>query len=201
MKSLYNFIVKPFNQRYNNVIDVDGKDLITNTSIDDYRSVSKKALVVSTPLSYSGNIIVNSEIYVHHNIFRRYYNIRGEESNSSKYFKDNNYFVNTGQIYVYKKDKEWKTNLDYCFVKPLINKSNLQTDKERKHFGVLKYSNRFLEDAGLSPGDLVAFTPSSEFEFVVEGERLYCMKFNDIVLTHEYEGNEEENNPSWAKSH
>jgi hypothetical protein len=27
------------------------------------------------------------------------------------------------------------------------------------------------------------------------------MKFNDIVLTHEHEGNEEENNPSWAKSH
>jgi hypothetical protein len=26
------------------------------------------------------------------------------------------------------------------------------------------------------------------------------MKSNDIALTHEYQGNEEENNPSWAKS-
>jgi len=25
------------------------------------------------------------------------------------------------------------------------------------------------------------------------------MKSNDIAVTHEYEGNEEENNPSWAK--
>ena len=26
------------------------------------------------------------------------------------------------------------------------------------------------------------------------------MKSNDIALTHEYEGNEKENNPSWAKA-
>jgi len=26
------------------------------------------------------------------------------------------------------------------------------------------------------------------------------MKSNDIALTHEYQGNEKENNPSWAKS-
>ena len=44
------------------------------------------------------------------------------------------------------------------------------------------------------------FTPNSEFEFIIEGERLYCMKSNDIALTHEYQGDEKENNPSWAKS-
>jgi len=42
------------------------------------------------------------------------------------------------------------------------------------------------------------FTPYSEFEFIIEGERLYCMKSNDIALTHEYQGNEKEYNPSWA---
>ena len=46
----------------------------------------------------------------------------------------------------------------------------------------------------------MVFTPYSEFEFIIEGERLYCMKSNDIAITHEYEGNEEEYNPSWAKS-
>ena len=53
---------------------------------------------------------------------------------------------------------------------------------------------------GITPGALITFTPNSEFEFIIEGERLYCMKSNDIALTHEYQGNEEENNPSWAKS-
>ena len=32
------------------------------------------------------------EIVIHHNVFRRYYDIKGKEKNSSKYFKDNLYF-------------------------------------------------------------------------------------------------------------
>ncbi len=71
---------------------------------------------------------------------------------------------------------------------------------EKEYFGILKYSNKSLERLGLASGDLVVFTPNSEFEFIIEGERLYCMKSNDIAVTHEYEGNEKENNPSWAKS-
>ena len=93
-----------------------------------------------------------------------------------------------------------KCNLNYCFVKPILNKSMFKTSKEKEHFGILKYSNKFLEAAGLTPGELVVFTPDSEFEFIIEGEKLYCMKSNDIAVTHEYEGNEKENNPSWAKS-
>jgi len=45
---------------------------------------------------------------------------------------------------------------------------------------------------------LVTFRPESEFEFIVDNQRLYCMKSNDIVIKHEYEGNEKEYNPSWA---
>ena len=85
-------------------------------------------------------------------------------------------------------------------LQPILNKSYLTLSKEKEHFGILKYSNNSLEAVGLKPGDLVVFTPYSEFEFIVEGERLYCMKSNDIAVTHEHEGNEEENNPSWAKS-
>ena len=92
-----------------------------------------------------------------------------------------------------------KPHLDYCFVKPILNKSNLSVDKEKEYFGILKYSNKSLEAVGLKPGDLVMFTPNSEFEFIIEGERLYCMKSNDIAVTHEYEGNEEEYQPNWAK--
>ena len=121
--------------------------------------------------------------------------MRGKEKNSSTFFKDELYFCNLDQIYMY----NLKPHLDYCFVKPILNKSNLSVDKEKEHFGILKYSNKSLEAVGLNPGDLVVFTPNSEFEFIIEGERLYCMKSNDIAVTHEYEGNEEENNPSWAK--
>ena len=196
MKSLYNFIIKPFNKRYDNTKKINDKTFIVNTSIEDHKFISKKAIVVSTPSAYKTKINIGDELYVHHNIFRRWYDQKGNERNSSTYFKDNLYFVSPGQIYMY----NLKTHLDYCFVKPLKNQSFLENRKEQPNVGIVKYSNSSLEALGITPETLITFTPNSEFEFIIEGERLYCMKSNDIALTHEYQGNEKENNPSWAKS-
>ncbi len=196
MKTLYNFLIKPYKERYNNTLNIEGKDLIVNTSIEDHKFVSKKAVVVSIPTAYKTNIRIGDIVYVHHNIFRRWYDQKGNERNSSTYFKDDLYFCGLDQIYLY----NLKCNLDYCFIKPIKDKTFLSIGREQEHFGILKYSNSSLERLGLTSGALVIFTPNSEFEFIIEGERLYCMKSNDIALTHEYEGNEEENNPSWAKS-
>ena len=196
MKSLYYFIVKPLNDRYDNTRTVAGTDLIINSGIEDHRFISKKAVVVSTPAAYTTKINIGDELYIHHNIFRRWYDQKGKERNSSTHFKDDLYFVAPEQIYMY----NLKTHLDYCFVKPLKNQSVLENRKEQPNIGIVKYSNKSLEALGITPGTLITFTPNSEFEFIIEGERLYCMKSNNIALTHEYQGNEEENNPSWAKS-
>ena len=75
----------------------------------------------------------------------------------------------------------------------------LNQNKEKPLTGILKYSNNILKDMGVEEEDLVGFTPVSEFEFIVDNERFYCMKSNDIVIKHEYEGNEKEYNPSWAQ--
>ncbi len=194
MKSLYSFIVKPYDERYNNTKDINGNELILNTSIDDHIFVSKKAIVISTPVAFDTDIKVNDIVYVHHNLFRRWRDQRGNERNSSTHFKDDLYFATLDQIYMYNS----KAHLDYCFVKPLKQVDGFNALKEKEHFGILKYSNTSLERVGLHPETLVVFTPNSEFEFIINGERLYCMKSNDIAITHEYEGNEEEYNPSWA---
>ena len=196
MQSLYYFIVKPLNDRYDNTRRIAGTDLIINSSIENHRFISKKAVVVSTPAAYTTKINIGDEVYVHHNVFRRWYDQKDRERNSSTYFKDDLYFVIPEQIYMY----NLKPHLDYCFVKPLKNQSFLEHRKEQPNVGIVKYSNKSLEALGITPETLITFTPDSEFEFIIEGERLYCMKSNDIALTHEYQGNEEENNPSWAKS-
>ena len=196
MKSLYQFIIKPLNNRYDNIRKVNDNELIINTSIEDHRFVSKKAKVISTPKAYKTKIEQGDEVYVHHNIFRRYYDMKGREKNSSTFFKDDLYLAYPEQIYMYNN----KSHLNYCFVKPLLNKNYLSVDKEQNHIGILKYGNNLLDDLKIKPGELVTFTPNSEFEFIVNNERLYCMKSNDIALTHEHEGNEKEYNPRWAKS-
>ena len=197
MKSLYSFIVKPLNDRYDNTKKVNDKTLIINTSIENHEFVSKKAVIVSTPSAYKTKINIGDEVYVHHNIFRRWYDQKGRERNSSTYFKDDLYFVNPEQVYMYNN----KCHLNYCFVKPLKNKDILRNQKEQPNVGVIKYTNDSLEAIGITPGTLITFTPNSEFEFIINGERLYCMKSNYIALVNEYEGNEKENNPSWAQGH
>ncbi len=195
MKSLYQFIIKPYEKRYDNITSIDNKELIVNTSIENHKFVSKKAVVVSTPAAFDTDIKPGDIVYVHHNNFRRNYDMKGKEKNSSTFFKDELYFCGIDQIYMY----NLRAHLNYCFVKPLKEQSHLSVSNEKEYFGILKYSNKSLEGVGLTPGALVIFTPNSEFEFIIEGERLYCMKSNDIAVTHEYEGNEKENNPSWAK--
>ena len=195
MQSLYYFIVKPLNDRYDNTRRIAGTDLIINSSIENHRFISKKAVVVSTPAAYTTKINIGDEVYVHHNVFRRWYDQKDRERNSSTYFKDDLYFVIPEQIYMY----NLKPHLDYCFVKPLKNQSFLEHRKEQPNVGIVKYSNKSLEALGITPETLITFTPNSEYEFIIDGERLYCMKSNDIALTHEYEGNEIENNPSWAE--
>ena len=196
MKSLYHFIIKPLDKRYENTKSIGDKELIVNSNIENHIFVSKKAVVVSTPAAYKTKIKIGDEVYIHHNVLRRYYDQKGKEKNSGTYFKNELYFCSPEQIYMY----NLKSHLDYCFVKPILNTHDLDNKKEQPNVGIVKYTNNTLEALGITPGTLITFTPNSEFEFIIDGERLYCMKSNDIALTHEYKGNEKENNPSWAKS-
>ena len=200
MNSVFNFIVKPYNKRYDNEIKVGNKSLIVNTKIDDFVNVSRKAIVVSTPLAYKTFINVGDEIIVHHNIFRRWYDIKGNERNSAKYFKDNLYFAQPDQVFLYKKDNKWKSFNDSCFVQPIKNDDKFSTDKTKKLIGILKIGNSSLEALGINPGDVVGFRPKREWEFAIDGELLYCMKSNDIVIKYEHKEDQTKYNSSWASS-
>ena len=99
MKSLFDFIVEPVGQRYNNNVKVGDKSLIINTEIDSFKYINNIAKVIEVPLSVKTVIKKGDLIMIHHNVFRRWYNIRGEEKNSKSFFKDNLYFVQPDQIH------------------------------------------------------------------------------------------------------
>jgi len=119
MQSLYAFIVEPIKSRYNNTKKIGENNLILNTEIQDHRYVNRNAIILSVPKNIKTNIKIGDEVIVHHNIFRRYNNIRGEEVDSSSYFKENKYFIYLDQIFMYKQNKTWKSIDDFCFVKPI----------------------------------------------------------------------------------
>jgi hypothetical protein len=200
MNSIYDFIVTPKNGRYDNEISIGDKKIIVNTNIQDHKLVSRNAIVVSVPLAYKSKIKKGDEVIIHHNIFRRWYDIKGKERNSGQYFKEHLYFCKPDQIYLYKKDNEWTSIMDRCFVMPIKNNNYITYDIEEKCIGILKIGNSSLEALGINTGDLVGYRKNREWEFVVDGKRVYCMKSNDIIIKYEYKGDEVEYNPSWASS-
>ena len=195
MKSLYQFIIKPIGERYKNKINIDGCELIVNSTISSHKFVNREAEVVSVPLIYNTKIKKGDKVIVHHNLFRRYYNMKGKSVNSTKYFKDDLYFAVPSQVYMYYQKNKWIPNENYCFVKPL-----LEDEKIIKNKGILKNGNSSLEVLKINPGDIIGFKPLREFEFIINNELLYCMESNDIVIKYEHKTNQEEYNPSWAKS-
>jgi len=194
MKSVYNFVVTPKGGRYNNTKKVGDSELILNTEIFNHQYVNREARVISTPIIGDTDIKPGDIVIVHHNVFRRWHNVKGVEKNSKCYFNENTYFINHDQIFLYKRNNKWKAPKGYCFVKPLkaIDQFNIESEKPLQ--GIVKYSDNTVE-----VGDIVGFTPNSEYEFIVDGERLYRVLSNFITIKYEYQGDEEEYNPSWAE--
>ena len=107
MKSVYNFVVEPKGQRYNNKKKIGDSELILNTEIFNHQYVNREAVVISTPIIGNTNIIPGDTVIVHHNVFRRWHNVKGIEKNSKAYFDENTYLINNDQIFLYKRKNKW----------------------------------------------------------------------------------------------
>ena len=199
MKALHDFIVSPINQRYNNTKKVEDKDLILNTEIFNHKYVSRNGIVNKVPRVNNTNIKVGDEIIVHHNVFRRWTNMRGVEKNSRAFLEENQYLISQDQIFIYRSNGgEWKALDGYCFVKPIKSIDDFNVDIEKPLVGIMKCADKSLNKNGIKNGDLVGFSPNDEYEFIVDGEKMYRVMSQFITIKYEYQGNEEEYNPSWA---
>ena len=194
MKSVYNFVVTPIGKRYNNTKKVGDSELILNTEVFNHQYVNRLAKVTSIPIIGGTDIEPGDEVITHFNVFRRWHDIKGVEKNSRSYFNESTYFITQDQIFLYRRNGEWKVPKGYCFVKPLKKKNQFNIDMERPLIGIVKYS-----DGTVKENDLIGYKPKTECEFVIDGERMYRVLSNFITIKYEYQGDEEEYNPSWAK--
>ena len=194
MKSIYGFVIEPKGKRYNNTVKVGNVDLVVNTEIFNHQYVNREATVLSTPRINNTDIKEGDTVLVHHNVFRRWHDVKGVERNSKSYFKNNQYIIQEDQIFLYKGNDDWKALPGYCFVQPLKAVDQFNIESERPLLGIVKYSDGLTE-----VGDLVGFDPVSTYEFVVDGVRMYRALSKFITIKYEYQGDEEEYNPSWAQ--
>jgi len=185
MRSIYSFIVEPYNnRRYDNVTTFGDVDFITSVSEEDHKASNRYAIVKSLPLNYKGDVKVGNLLLVHHNVFKFYNDMKGRRKSGKSYFKENLFFVDDDQFFLYKQNDTWKAHGKYCFVKPIKTKKSvlLKNTKYEPLQGEIKYNNKQLELLGVKNGDRVIFRPESEYEFEVEDELLYRM-FTDNITT------------------
>jgi len=197
MRSLYSFIIEPKENRYENKKDIDGVELILNTEIQDHKFVSRVGVVLETPINGKTGIKKGDEVIVHHNVFRRFNDVRGEEVNGKSFFEEDKYFVYPDQVFMYNRNGQWKSLDGFCFVKPIKNRKLFSMEPEEQLIGILKHVDNSLLKNGIKEGDLIGFTPDSEYEFIINNERLYRVPTNSICIKYEHQGTEEEYNPSW----
>ena len=193
MKSVYNFVVTPVKSRYNNTKNIGGKELIVNTEIFNHQYVSREAIVKAIPTVGDTDIKIGDKVIVHHNVFRRWHNQYGVEKNSGSYFNKDAYILNEDQIFAYNNGSGWKALEGYCFIQPLKQDNKLLYKGSEKLQGIVVYS-----DGTVEKNSLVQFKAVGKYEFVIDGQRLYRVKSNKIIIKYEYQGNEETYNPSWA---
>jgi len=185
MRSPFYFIVKPLEgKRYNNTKNIGGLDVITSSSEEDYKFSNRKAIVQELPLNYNGPIKIDDILLVHHNVFKFYNDMKGRQQSGKSYFKDDLFFIDNDQFYMYNQDGKWHSHDRYCFVKPMKKQESsiFKRGNEEPLMGEMAYPNKYLLSKGVERGQKIVFKPDSEYEFEVDGEKLYRMFDHQITM-------------------
>ena len=189
MKSPFYFIVSPKEgKRYDN----EKNGIIISSSKEDHLATMREAIVKQTPINYQGPIQIGDTVIVHHNTFRYYYDMAGREKSSWNWFKDDLFFID--DPYAYKNDFDsstWKGIGRYLFIEPVENSPSkiMTTDLEKPLVGKVKYPNDEILNLGVKAGDLVTFQPESEYEFNIDGQKVYRMYTKNITMVLDEQNN------------
>jgi hypothetical protein len=184
MKSPYQFIVEPlYKSRYNNTKNISGLDVILNTSEEDHRFSSREAKVISTPINYCGPIEQGDILLVHHNVFKFYNDMYGNRKSGKSFLKDNTFLVDFEQFYAYKKNNKWYAFDRYCFISPIpVEESYIYKPITHEPLmATMEMPNEYLKSQGIKKGDKITFRPDNEYEFIVDGKKMYRSFDHQIV--------------------
>jgi hypothetical protein len=185
MKSPTQFIVKPVNgSRYSNIKNIGGIDFIVNTSEEEAKFSNRYAEVIETPLNYKGPIQNGDTLIVHHNAFKFYNDVKGRRKSGKSFFRDDLFLIDEEQFFLYKSNGKWYAYDRYCFVKPLpATESYIKKPFSLEPLmGTMVYPNEYLRSKGVNEGDTICFAPEGEYEFDIDGEKLYRMYDHFVTM-------------------
>jgi len=85
---------------------------------------------------------------------------------------------------MYNHNNKWYSHDRYCFVKPVKKQDSYiyKRGKEEPLLAEMVYPNNYLLSKGVNQGSKIIFKPESEYEFEVDGEKLYRMFDHQITI-------------------
>jgi hypothetical protein len=141
--------------------------------------------VIEPPVMLNNKLKKGDIVYFHHNIIRRSYTPNGKQINGMFEIDSSQglYRCPLTSIYAYERDGELKAVDPFCYVKPIkrIERKVLRNEEEEAQRGIIKYSNDSLRAQGVKEGDEIIFDNDAEYEFRINGEKLYRMKTDWII--------------------
>ena len=140
----------------------------------------KKEIIHAGRRAVEQLIKVGDLLLVHHNVFKFYNGMKGRQKSGKSFFKDDLFFIENDQFFMYKQNDQWICHDRYCFVKPVPVEESfiMKLGKEEPLVGIMKYPNKYLSSQGVESGDKISFKPNSEYEFTVDDEKLYsCLLY------------------------
>jgi hypothetical protein len=184
MKSPYCFIIKPVDgRRYDNIRTYGDSEFIISASQEDHTVSNRFGEVVSVPIYYNGPITPGDIVVVHHNVFKFYYDMRGRQKSSWHHLMDDYFIVEPEQVYLYShKSSDWTALSPFCFIRPIPSEDKIinTTSGLEELWGEIVFKNNDMTEVNV--GDIVSFTPDSEYEFRINDEVLYRMYNRNICL-------------------
>lgn len=183
MQSTTKFIITPKGgSNFINEKTINGNNFVVNTSIEEAVNVNRIGIVVSLPLDYSGNIKIGDEVVVQHNVFRDWFDTKGNTRKSQNHFKDNLFIAGIDSIFLICRNGVFIAVDNYCFVEPITEDVRWIGTQEVKHQGTVVFGNKYLEQQGVFEGNVIAFKAESEYEFQIYDKKLYRIRTVNILV-------------------
>ena len=203
------FIVK-VERPYEDVVEVNGKDIFIDVSFDPLRYARQFGIVYQVPgwlpRGLDFDVKKGDKIYFHHLITSNQGNLTvnkqyQKQHSSIDLISDNKiewiegekniYQVHWEHIYARVRDGELKMLHHWNFVEQKKeSEDDMKTDsgiflksepEDITLHGYIKYMNDWMSEQGLKKGDEIVFSENSEYDMQIEGKKLLRMRNVDIL--------------------
>lgn len=183
MQSTSKFIITPKGgSNFINEKEFNRKTFVVNTSIEEAINVNRIGIVIELPLNYNGNVKVGDEVVVQHNVFRDWFDSKGNTRKSMFHFKDDLFFVDYDNLFLICRNGVFIAVDNFCFIEPITEDKRWIGIVEVEHQGIVHFGNKRLEKQGVFKGDTIAFATDSEYEFQIYDKKLYRIRTENILV-------------------